>query len=392
MKEFKSKYGFLIMMIIILIIILVLWICGIIPKQIAKMSATNYLKKNFSQKQLEYVDIEWSSSFGGYLIKFKDKENEIHSFIMNNKYFPITIGQGLFEFEEECRLKEEMIDLSKLENYEKNFTSYEKAKELLNKLSNDYNKYLISSTETEDGKGLYLYFSNKADDLQNKETVEKIKAYINAREIENTGRFNIKIGINEENRQYVYILKQDFDADGNIVEVGENYIIVESENNNRYRVNANSENEFTNGRTGESIKISDIKVGDYYEIKSIIRNIQGEEWKKECLKNLANCYVNGSLWCNPEEITNVQNMGNYVIITLKMVDCATEYFKGKDNLDSFELKAIAYSNLNIPTTTGGVSVYNLKEETKGFIFWIGLDKNTIDNKYPVINNIEIYDK
>lgn len=107
---------------------------------------------------------------------------------------------------------------------------------------------------------------------------------------------------------------------------------------------------------------------------------------------MANCYVNGSLWCNPEEITNVQNMGNYVIITLKMVDCATEYFKGKDNLDSFELKAIAYSNLNIPTTTGGVSVYNLKEETEGFIFWIGLDKNTIDNKYPVINDIEIYDK
>lgn len=273
MKEFKSKYGFLIMMIIILIIILVLWISGIIPKQIAKMAATNYFKKNFSQKQLEYVDIEWSSSFGGYLIKFKDKENEIHSFIMNNKYFPITIGQGLFEFEEECRLKEEMIDLSELENYEKNSTSYEKAKELLNKLSNDYNKYLISSTETEDGKGLYLYFSNKADDSQNKETVEKIKAYINAREIENTGRFNIKIGIDEENRQYVYLLKQDFDADGNIVEVGENYIIVQNENN-KYRVNANSENEFTNGRTDESIKISDIKVGDYYEIKSIIRNIR----------------------------------------------------------------------------------------------------------------------
>lgn len=273
MKEFKSKYGFLIMMIIILIIILVLWISGIIPKQIAKMAATNYFKKNFSQKQLEYVDIEWSSSFGGYLIKFKDKENEIHSFIMNNKYFPITIGQGLFEFEEECRLKEEMIDLSELENYEKNSTSYEKAKELLNKLSNDYNKYLISSTETEDGKGLYLYFSNKADDSQNKETVEKIKAYINAREIENTGRFNIKIGIDEENRQYVYLLKQDFDANGNIVEVGENYIIVQNENN-KYRVNANSENEFTNGRTDESIKISDIKVGDYYEIKSIIRNIR----------------------------------------------------------------------------------------------------------------------
>lgn len=40
----------------------------------------------------------------------------------------------------------------------------------------------------------------------------------------------------------------------------------------------------------------------------------------------------------------------------------------------------------------GVTVYNLKEEVIGFMFWIGLDKNTINNKYPVISDIEIYDK
>ena len=49
-----------------LIIILALWVSGAIPKQIARVFATNYLKKNFPKIQLEYVDIEWSSSFGGY--------------------------------------------------------------------------------------------------------------------------------------------------------------------------------------------------------------------------------------------------------------------------------------------------------------------------------------
>lgn len=57
--------------------------------------------------QLEYVDIEWSSSFGGYSIRFKDENNEIYGFIMNNKYFPITLGQGSLEFEEEYREKYE---------------------------------------------------------------------------------------------------------------------------------------------------------------------------------------------------------------------------------------------------------------------------------------------
>ena len=101
----SKKRIIIITIVVVLIIVLTLWISGIIPKQIARISATNYLKKNFPKMQLEYVDIEWSSSYGGYSIRFKDPNNEIHSFIMNNKYFPINIGQGLFGFEEEYREK-----------------------------------------------------------------------------------------------------------------------------------------------------------------------------------------------------------------------------------------------------------------------------------------------
>lgn len=106
----NKKRIIIITMAVIFLIILILWISGIIPKQIARISATNYLKKNFPKIQLEFVDIEWSSTFGGYSIKFKDEDNEIYGFIMNNKYFPIDLGQGLFGFEETYREKFEEND------------------------------------------------------------------------------------------------------------------------------------------------------------------------------------------------------------------------------------------------------------------------------------------
>ncbi|MDO4282146.1 MAG: hypothetical protein Q4D02_00785 [Clostridia bacterium] len=110
----NKKRIIIVTIILILVAIFGLWISGIIPKQIARVSATNYLKKNFPKIQLEYVDIEWSSSFGGYSIKFKDENNEVYGFIMNNKYFPITLGQGLFGFEEKYREKYEKQEIENI--------------------------------------------------------------------------------------------------------------------------------------------------------------------------------------------------------------------------------------------------------------------------------------
>lgn len=103
----KNKRNIIITVVVILLIVIGLWVNGIIPEQIAKISATNYLKKNFPKKQYEYVDIEWSSSFGGYSLRFKDENNKIIGFLMNNKYFPISPGQGIFALEEEYREKYE---------------------------------------------------------------------------------------------------------------------------------------------------------------------------------------------------------------------------------------------------------------------------------------------
>ena len=180
---------------------------------------------------------------------------------------------------------------------------------------------------------------------------------------------------------------------GIIANIENNVITIQNEEiDYPYIINVDNETKLTNYRTNENMSISEVKIGDYYNSGKVIRNITGDEWKKECIKNLAYCYEDGNLICNPKEITNIQNMGNYVIITLIMEDSTTGYFNGKDNLSTFEFKAIAYPNLNIPTSSGKVNVYNLKEEVIGFMFWIGLDKDTITTKYPVISDIEIYDK
>jgi hypothetical protein len=61
------------------------------------------MKNNFPKMQLEYVDIEWSKYHDDYIIAFKDKDDDIYSCTIGPKYFPISLGQGLFEIEEKYK-------------------------------------------------------------------------------------------------------------------------------------------------------------------------------------------------------------------------------------------------------------------------------------------------
>lgn len=65
----------IIMIIIFIVVIIILWISGIVPKQIAKIYANNYMANNFSEMQLEYVNIKWNKYYGDYIITYKDKNN-----------------------------------------------------------------------------------------------------------------------------------------------------------------------------------------------------------------------------------------------------------------------------------------------------------------------------
>ena len=85
--------------IVIIGVIIVLWFTGIIPKQIAKISGTSYVKEHFPEMQLECVGVEYADVFGDYLIEFKDKDGNTYSCVIGPKYFPVSMGQGLFAIE-----------------------------------------------------------------------------------------------------------------------------------------------------------------------------------------------------------------------------------------------------------------------------------------------------
>ena len=90
-----NKKSIIIIVFAVVLLVSVLWFGGIIPKQIAKVYATNYMKNNFPEMQLEYVDIEWNKYYGDYIISFKDKENQKYACVTGPKYLPISLGQGL---------------------------------------------------------------------------------------------------------------------------------------------------------------------------------------------------------------------------------------------------------------------------------------------------------
>ena len=94
------KNKILIIVGIIALLIILLWFSGIIPKQIGKIYGINYMKNNFIEMQLEYVDIEWKKYFGEYIITFKDKDNQKYGCVIGPKYLPISLGQGLNAIQE----------------------------------------------------------------------------------------------------------------------------------------------------------------------------------------------------------------------------------------------------------------------------------------------------
>ena len=177
-----NKKKIIIFIIIVVLIIAGLWIVGVIPKQIAKIYATNYMKNNFPKMQLEYVSIEWSQYHDNYIITFKDKDNNIYSCTIGSKYFPVNLGQGLFEVEETYREKfEREKDSSSTKKFEIVFKnrqptdSYNKVYAILDKSETDKYNYTIYAYDGSvniiiDGKE----YSLKEALLENKITMEEI--------------------------------------------------------------------------------------------------------------------------------------------------------------------------------------------------------------------------
>ena len=149
--------------------------------------------------------------------------------------------------------------------------------------------------------------------------------------------------------------------------------------------------EFINMRTREKISLKEINVYDYYESSGeIARNISGNELKQELLKNMAKCFSSGPLYAKPIQITNLEDKGEYVIIDVTMEDALSGKL-GRQFDARVDMKLKVNNKTNI-STVQKIDIKDLKEETNGFMFWIEIVEDTIDDEYPTVKTIEIYDK
>ena len=83
----------------IIVLIATLWMSGVIPRQIANISGTAYVRKHFPKMRLECIGVEWANVYGSYLIAFSDGDEKIYSCLIGPQIFPVSLGQGLFSME-----------------------------------------------------------------------------------------------------------------------------------------------------------------------------------------------------------------------------------------------------------------------------------------------------
>ena len=142
------KKKILIVVISIIALFTILWITGIIPKQIGKTYGTKYMKNNFPEMQLEYDNIEWNKYYGDYIIKFKDKEGQNYGCVISPKYLPIRIGQGINSIMETYQ---EKYQNTNKENLEDKFDISDKIKTIISNggqsSSNPYDYINMSKQE-----------------------------------------------------------------------------------------------------------------------------------------------------------------------------------------------------------------------------------------------------
>lgn len=271
-----KRKNIIIAVIFIVLVILILWVTGIIPKQIAKISSTIYLKNNFPKIQLKYESIEWNPYFGDYIIVFRDEYNETHSFCIGPKYFPINIGQGIFEFRESYREK------------------YEETKETINK------KY----TDLEDVK-LDYNFAQMVEDkcyiVTNSNTVYHIKELDNfIKNVENNIPDEIRIVqysiegqpilTNLEYKNNKFILKLDNRRDG-YASAQDKKITTNEYDAEEYKlVKGNTPNNITNLKTYYPLDLQSTKTNEKISICSYaeIKKTSNEKFEIQFNKNIEN--------------------------------------------------------------------------------------------------------
>lgn len=174
---------------------------------------------------------------------------------------------------------------------------------------------------------------------------------------------------------------------GYIYEVADDYITIKDDSENMHEIkNA----EFINYRTREPIKISELKFGDYYKNGEIIRNVSGEELKKELLLNLAKGFNSSKLSTTVSRLKRLKVYDGYVTFKVSLCDQNFGLF-GRENPELFNIELMANESTILYARTNLVTIYNLQKSVRDKTFYLEIDENTLNDEIPVVRSFEIAD-
>lgn len=189
---------------------------------------------------------------------------------------------------------------------------------------------------------------------------------------------------------------------GIITKIENNKIYFKDKDNKEYSLENNDGIKYIDGRTAYSYSFNEIKNNYYIEVDSfskdcyIYKNITGEELKKELLISLSLPEEVNMMRTSVNDLTEVKQLGNNeAILTFNISDLvSSEYFpdvNDEEHKFNVELKVTKDTKYNSKFYIGTPYNINTLEKAKNeAMFYIRINSNTLDKKYPEILEFDAY--
>lgn len=207
-----------------------------------------------------------------------------------------------------------------------------------------------------------------------------------------------KIGTNEVQNMVVEPIKTDMQTDitdlvknngryfkGKVTKIGENEITFVSKKN-EHVIRIGEDLPLINARTGKSMMQEEIKIGDFLDTfgkhVGIIRNISGEELKKELLENCSSENNAEDIIGNSFDLIEIEKINSEkALVTLEFMDIYGEMMPKNE---TFRVKFEVNDKTEITSKSRLCHSIDTLEAARGNIIDITIDASTLEKENPVL--------
>ena len=248
-------------------------------------------------------------------------------------------------------------------------------------------------------KSTVIYDNNINNELQENNTVN-LNNLNNV--LENNTAEDIVVTIGVYDITSKFLNGEDIYLHGIITKIENNKLYFKDKDNKEYSLENNENIKYIDGRTAYNYSFNEIKNNYYIEVDSfskycyIYKNITGEELKKELLINLVLPEEVNMTRTSVNDLTEVEQLGNdEAILTFNISDLvSSNYFpdvNDEEHKFDIKLKVTKDTKYNSKFPIGNPYNINTLEEAKNeAMFYIEINSNTLDKKYPEISEFDAY--